>query len=200
MQVLKEEIRFSILNAAKELFLEKGFEMASMNMIAKKAGISKSNLYNYFPSKEDIFYVLTEYAYDKIESVLEDLFNHGSDDNFDVERFVALASEKLISLLTKYKKEMMLIVDCSQGTKFEGTKQAFILRLQEHYISEFKKFDILVEDNDYFFVHYIATSLIEGLLEIIRHDKSDAWIRKNINLFIKYYIRGYSQFFTDDFS
>ena len=60
MQVLKEEIRNSILLSAKMLFLEYGYLSTSMDKIAKKAGISKSNLYNYFEKKEDIFEILTK--------------------------------------------------------------------------------------------------------------------------------------------
>ncbi|MDE7172632.1 MAG: TetR/AcrR family transcriptional regulator, partial [Oscillospiraceae bacterium] len=60
MQVLKEEIRNDILFSAKMLFGEYGYSSTSMDKIAKKAGVSKSNLYNYFEKKEDIFEALTK--------------------------------------------------------------------------------------------------------------------------------------------
>lgn len=47
--------RTAILDAADEVFLEVGFQAASMSAIAAKAGGSKGTLYNYFPSKDELF-------------------------------------------------------------------------------------------------------------------------------------------------
>lgn len=53
-----EEIRGErknlIQETALELFATKGFHSTSISMIAKKAGISKGLLYNYYESKEDL--------------------------------------------------------------------------------------------------------------------------------------------------
>lgn len=43
-----------ILAAALDAFAERGFYGASMRHIASRAGTSLSNLYNYFPSKDDL--------------------------------------------------------------------------------------------------------------------------------------------------
>ncbi|UAL12381.1 TetR/AcrR family transcriptional regulator [Caulobacter segnis] len=47
--------REAILDVAAEVFLNEGFDAASMSTIAAKVGGSKSTLYNYFKSKEEIF-------------------------------------------------------------------------------------------------------------------------------------------------
>lgn len=44
-----------ILQGAREVFLECGYEGASVNDIAKRAGVSKGTLYNHFPDKESLF-------------------------------------------------------------------------------------------------------------------------------------------------
>lgn len=44
----------TILDAALQAFAEQGFNGASMRDIARGAGTSLSNLYNYFPSKADL--------------------------------------------------------------------------------------------------------------------------------------------------
>ncbi len=44
-----------ILEGARKVFLAKGFDGASMNDIAKVAGVSKGTLYVYFESKERLF-------------------------------------------------------------------------------------------------------------------------------------------------
>jgi len=52
---LYEFNRSNILSAAKELFSEKGIEQTTMNEISKRADCSKSTLYVYFKSKEEVF-------------------------------------------------------------------------------------------------------------------------------------------------
>lgn len=48
-----KEIRVdSIITAAVEEFLEKGYDGASVNAIAAKAGVSKGGFYHHFPNKE----------------------------------------------------------------------------------------------------------------------------------------------------
>lgn len=44
-----------ILKAALQVFAERGFTGASMDEIATVAGISKPTLYQYFPSKDELF-------------------------------------------------------------------------------------------------------------------------------------------------
>lgn len=73
-QRLSEFNQTNILNAAKQLFLEKGVTQTTMDDIAKKADYSKSTIYVYFKSKEEIFdYIVLEYftlLKDRIEDAL----------------------------------------------------------------------------------------------------------------------------------
>lgn len=50
--------RRQILTGARKVFLAKGFDGASMEVIAKAAGVSKGTLYVYFNSKEALFEAL----------------------------------------------------------------------------------------------------------------------------------------------
>ncbi len=59
----KSEIkRQAILDAAKAVFEETGFERASMAEVAARASSSKATVYNYFESKEALFLALIEYS------------------------------------------------------------------------------------------------------------------------------------------
>lgn len=50
-----EELRRHILLSAKDVFLETGFERASMDAVAARAGTSKRSLYAHFESKDKLF-------------------------------------------------------------------------------------------------------------------------------------------------
>jgi len=56
MKTKTEAKRQAILKAAAEVFREVGFERASMSEIRSRIGGSKATLYNYFPSKEKLFF------------------------------------------------------------------------------------------------------------------------------------------------
>lgn len=56
MKTKTEAKRLAILKAAAEVFRQAGFERASMAEIQKRVGGSKATLYNYFPSKERLFF------------------------------------------------------------------------------------------------------------------------------------------------
>jgi len=51
----KEARPAEIVDAALEVFAEKGFASAKLDDIARRAGISKATLYLYFDTKEEIF-------------------------------------------------------------------------------------------------------------------------------------------------
>lgn len=51
-----EETVRKILNTAERLFIEKGYEHASLQDILDETGLSKGAIYHHFASKEDIFY------------------------------------------------------------------------------------------------------------------------------------------------
>jgi AcrR family transcriptional regulator len=51
----KEARPQELLDAALELFVEKGFAAARAEEVAQRAGVSKGTLYLYYPSKEELF-------------------------------------------------------------------------------------------------------------------------------------------------
>ena len=64
-----------ILDALQELVQNKDIQKISMIEIAKKAGISKSSIYYYFPSKDAIIDALLERSYKKIFETANTLAN-----------------------------------------------------------------------------------------------------------------------------
>jgi AcrR family transcriptional regulator len=55
-----EKLREHILWIAKDVFLEMGFERASMDAVASRAATSKRSLYAHFESKEKLFLAVIE--------------------------------------------------------------------------------------------------------------------------------------------
>lgn len=56
MRSKSEAKRQAIMDVAAQVFREVGFERASMAEICQRVGGSKATIYNYFPSKENLFF------------------------------------------------------------------------------------------------------------------------------------------------
>jgi len=63
--------RASILDAAKRVFFAKGYSKATMDEIALQAKISKPTIYQYFKSKDDLFFSLMLPVVEEIGNQLE---------------------------------------------------------------------------------------------------------------------------------
>lgn len=62
----------AIVTAAEKVFLAKGFEETSMDEIAKEAEFTKRTLYQYFPSKESLFFAVVLRGFRKLVACLEE--------------------------------------------------------------------------------------------------------------------------------
>lgn len=70
MRTLSDAKRQAIMDSAAEAFAELGFERTSMSEICKRVGGSKTTLYNYFPSKEVLFFeVMFQATEGKFEAI-----------------------------------------------------------------------------------------------------------------------------------
>jgi AcrR family transcriptional regulator len=69
----RAEMRRAILQAARTVFLRKGFAGISMRQLADKVGCSHGNLYLHFRSKEQLFDCLVEESFARLARALRDL-------------------------------------------------------------------------------------------------------------------------------
>ncbi|MBP1806022.1 TetR/AcrR family transcriptional regulator [Rubellimicrobium aerolatum] len=58
--------RDQILEGARRVFMEQGYDVASMNDICRAAGVSKGTIYVYFENKEELFVSLIERERDRL--------------------------------------------------------------------------------------------------------------------------------------
>jgi len=52
----KQRTRQAIADTALRLFVERGFERVTVAEVAEAAGVSEKTVFNYFPTKEDLFF------------------------------------------------------------------------------------------------------------------------------------------------
>ena len=68
----KQEMRLMILETAKEVFIEEGFEKASIRAIAEKIEYSPATIYLYYKDKNELFFAVHELGFDKLLEEMRD--------------------------------------------------------------------------------------------------------------------------------
>jgi AcrR family transcriptional regulator len=87
--------RHQILAGARAAFTELGFERATVDDIAARAGVSKATLYNHFHDKRALFIATFDAAAEGMRAELEAVLAEPSD---DLERTLQRVGERIISI------------------------------------------------------------------------------------------------------
>src|ERR671934_796822 len=68
----KEQTRLNIARTARRLFSERSFEAVTVAEVARAADVSEATVFNYFPTKEDLFYSGLEAFEEELLSSIRD--------------------------------------------------------------------------------------------------------------------------------
>lgn len=66
-----ERRKQQIIDTAKEMFIEKGFQSTHIGQVCEKLNIARGTVYQYFSNKKEILYALMDSVIEKIEDVLD---------------------------------------------------------------------------------------------------------------------------------
>jgi len=142
--------RRQIIDGARAMFLGKGFDAASMNDIARAAGVSKGTLYVYFANKEQLFEAIVE---QECPAQAEGIFDLDPDDR-DVAGVLTRLGVAYVKFLCRPEKAsairiVIAIADRMPelGRKFYETGPATgIARLAEYLAAQVAAGVLVVED------------------------------------------------------
>lgn len=183
MQVQKDYIRNSILESALEEFSSKGFRYATMNSIAERSKISKSNLYRYFSSKEDICHELLKIPSAEIKNTLTvltgtELLKYSNDE------IAKKMTEVLYPVLTQYRKEIMIIIGPDAPSEAASLK----IMVEQGLMKNFLAFD--PDRTPKGFAETLVKMLMAGIENILINYKSDKNMKDQIESMLRYHLRG----------
>jgi len=112
--------RLAILDAAKLVFFDEGYQLASMDRIAERAGTTKRTVYGYFPNKEALFAAVVEKG---CAHVLDQLPGPGTLPAGPREGLIvfARASAELMGSPNCIKLERMILAEAERHPRFAAT-------------------------------------------------------------------------------
>ena len=113
--------RRQVMEGAREIFMSEGFDAASMNDIARAAGVSKGTLYAYFDSKEALFEALIreERAHQPERNTMF------PDDEPDPAKALAIYGRRLMAKVIRPENLAQIRVVVAAAARFPRLGQAF---------------------------------------------------------------------------
>ena len=94
----KKPTRERILDAALDLFAQKGYGNVYVGQIAETVGIKAPSLYKHFKSKRDIFDALLQELQSRYSVTAQGLHMNGNDAQADGEHFTKVTEEELVNV------------------------------------------------------------------------------------------------------
>jgi AcrR family transcriptional regulator len=163
----------------KKEFLEKGFEKASLNQIARDCDITPAAVYRHFESKEAMFEALVQPAWQEFQELCDFYMvreTTGISKEHITRHFMEDGTQWLgvmLDMIYRYFDEFRLMICCSKGTKFENFEETLI-KMEEDSTKDIIKAlrEAGMSDVDYTDgqIHIMATAYITALFEIVRHN------------------------------
>ena len=192
--------RRQIMDGARRVFLEKGFDAASMNDIARVAGVSKGTLYVYFDNKERLFVDLISTAKrEELFSVIQ--LDH---DDHDVAAVLLECGIQLIEILTRpyYIQAMRTVFTIVNrmpeiGQEFYGRgPQLCVDQLASYMRAQVAAGVLEIEDCDLAamqFMELTQTGIIRKLLFGLIETPSPEEIRRRVGAAVSFFLKVYGK-------
>jgi AcrR family transcriptional regulator len=100
-----ERRKLQIINTAKEMFIQNGFQSTHIGQVCEKLNIARGTVYQYFSNKKEIIYIILDAVIEDIQDTLDpddiNEFIEKSPDLKSVQKFIMDRISGTISVLVK---------------------------------------------------------------------------------------------------
>ena len=199
MQTLKSDIRKRILTVSKKLFLKNGYRGATTRDIAQGAGITLSNLYHYYTSKDDLFCSLVKPVTDALNALLDE---RNGQEGYDIstiqaEGYAEASLKEYMDIIHRHKTALKLLLFHAQGSSLEGFKECYVNKATRGVLDWFKamkaKYPEMNIDVSEFFIHLNTVWMFTLLEEILMHDLGEEETRSVLSDYVQFELIGWKK-------
>ncbi len=174
VQVPNEALRQRILLTARCTFLKVGFHDASIRAIAREVKTTKSNIYTYFASKDDMFCKVVEPTLDEIHAVLDFVGDRDA-----LQEYLEHGRRKdeatvLADFIQRNRENLKLLLLQATGTSLEDFRDRFNRahnKVMEQAIPLLAAAQNLPGGKiSSFMIHFVSSAFLRFVEEVIRFD------------------------------
>ncbi len=105
-----ERRKQQIVDTAKQMFIEKGFQSTHIGQVCEKLDIARGTVYQYFRNKKEILYAILEDVLENIEDIFDqDDFNEFFSSNPNSDQVLEFINKRLMSCISVLLGEPIVI-------------------------------------------------------------------------------------------
>ena len=187
-----------VLEGARNIFMRDGFERASVDDIAREAGVSKATIYAYFPDKQLLFLEVARCECHRQTEAAEAMV----EGDVPVRTALTLAAERIVAFqLSDFGQRMFRIV-VGEGERFPGLGRQFYdfgpglihERIAHHLSCYVASGHLMIDDIDLAADQFaqlckatIHEKLIFGMAETITPDMTHRSVHGAVDMFLARY-------------
>ena len=110
-------MRLKILETAKQIFIEEGFEKASIRAIADRIEYSPATIYLYFKDKNELFFSVHEMGFEKLIEEMTTAIQGINDPlelaGYAYKQMPSMYVDSFVTMSTARRKSTLLLIGCN---------------------------------------------------------------------------------------
>ena len=191
-QILKDDLRKRILDAAGAIFAERGFEAARIADIAERAGTSASNVYKYVKDKTDLFEKVlpAQLAAEHrrlLAARLSEFESRSDWQVLDADR--STQAGELLAFWATHRHAAAILMSKAAGTPFAGERQGMIDEMTGRAVTRLgRQGDAHLR----FVLEQVFSRTLDTLAEVLRRYDNSEDIRTAVAHFWRFQLAGLS--------
>lgn len=199
-----QETKKNLLASAKTEFLEKGYMQASLRNICKNAGVTTGALYFFFKDKEDLFASLVEEPLNDLYKMMQEHYldekeqaDSGEAMMHDISQDIEMARQ-VIGYMYRYHDAFQLLLEKSQGSRFENFVDRFVEISEEHFrvMADAMAKQTGREPVEDYIIHWLTHLLIDIFMHMMTHEVSEKDAEKYAETMVRYLVAGWVDMFN----
>lgn len=196
MQTQKDYIQLAIVESARKEFLEKGFRNTSLRSISKNANVSLSNIYNYFPDKDEIFLYIFKDILNDIDEWKKSVESLDCQhDHHNEHEHIKMLKDPM--MYVEQNKEMFkLLFFKSEGSSLFGIQdrliQWFAMLMEKECVELCQKHQIPLVKPSEFFLHLLGSMWIHLIEDSLLKNLSPDQIKFHSEELMRFLYHGYT--------
>ena len=197
---MKENVDYKkrelLIQAAKEEFMKKGYNKASLRNICSKAGMTTGALYFFFENKENLYEEITGSAKNELKQLIK---KHIADDKEAMKSITDISemlvdhsdeADMFIECIYRNYDSFMLILSGSKEGEYEQFIDEFV-KIVESSSTELMKASRLFKP-DPFMSHWIAHTIVDSFVHVVTHEPDMEKAKVKMRFILNFIVQGWS--------
>ena len=160
----RKQTEQKLIRSGRAEFLKKGYVKASLRDICKAAGVTTGAFYFSFESKEALMTAILDPVIADYEHMCAELAQREEEDPG-----IADDNERqIMEYLSEHRAEAIILMERSEGSRYEGFRQKVYSQMQAAFTSYFSKF--MGSEPDSEMIRILVAMRLRGYMELIEGD------------------------------